>query len=133
MANLKRLKRLVLVLERVKADPKKRRQFSLDSWKTKDECGTHMCMCGWGASDPVLRRQGLHLERDDFYDGEVSYDLIYGDFSDTEAAAYFFEIDNNDAYRLFHPDSYPWGKRNSLPYALNRLNAFIRKAERAQA
>lgn len=129
MANIKRLKRLVLVLERVAKDKKKRREFDMTSWAIiTPECGTHLCACGWAAIDPVLNKQGLRLGRLEHQtrSGQVLTvrRLRFGRFVGFEAAAKFFGIDGCESLTLFSPNEYP--TKESIRPVINRIKAFIR-------
>lgn len=128
MTGLQRLKRLVVVLERVKAAPKKRREFDMSSWAIKTEsCGTHMCACGWGASDPTLQRQGLQLA----FTRRGSAALIYENAWGFNAASEFFDISEADVARLFDPDSY--SSVTDMVPVIKRIKAKIKVLERQAA
>ncbi len=132
MLNTKRLKRLLLVLERVQADPKKRREFDLSVWGEKTpDCGTHMCACGWGAVDPVLNKQGFKLVRARYWDGtSIRTDsggtllkIKVGRHDEFTAVQRFFGLDSDTAERLFSPMEYVTNK--SLKPVLTRLRKVI--------
>lgn len=94
--NLSRLERLIVVLERVHA---LRRHFDMERWTTA--CGTASCALGWAAVDPVLKRQGLHLE------GFPTRRLpVFEDCYEARAGGRFFDISLDCAIYLFYPNSY---------------------------
>lgn len=109
MANIERLSRLVEVLEAVKADPAKERDFDMKTWATETQsCGTHACACGWAAMDPVLNAQGLHLVKrpQHAWKRGSDFELTCGPATGLGAAALFFEIEMRAADMLFSPEEY---------------------------
>lgn len=128
MTGLQRLKRLVVVLERVKAAPKKRKEFDMSVWAVKTlDCGTHLCACGWGASDPVLRRQGLVLE----FNGGIIAHPAYAGLTGYEAIESFFGLGAFTAEHLFSPNMYSDGKK--MAPVIARIKAQIKEIERQAA
>lgn len=131
MAHIKRLERLVTVLERVQADPKKRRRFNMSAWAQEiPECGTVMCAVGWGATDPVLKRQGLWLVAVYNDRGASSRHLYYNGTSGMRAAEMFFEIETWEAGRLFGCHAYR--SLTSMAPVIARIKRFIRDAKKAE-
>lgn len=131
MSGLARLKRLVTVLERVQADPVKKREFDMGTWATKTpDCGTHLCACGWAASDPVLHRQGLGFggfEATWFDKSTKVAELTYEGLGGFDAAAEFFGIGSSDAWHLFDPAEY--ASITAMAPVIKRVKAQIAKME----
>jgi len=92
--NAERFKKLIEVVEQV---PEER--FKMKDWVTQDECGTVGCACGWYAiSQPerfVIYPKSRSVHRRDEV-GAIG-------FSDWASE---FEIEDEDARRLFDPDEY---------------------------
>lgn len=115
MAYIRRLKRLVQVLEYVRDTPHLVKEFDMKAWSSDvPECGTHYCACGWGALDPVLHKQGLSLSKLDknkqwngtrhrYLRYRTPAGVLYKEF---EASEKFFGITHKQARNLFHPSSY---------------------------
>lgn len=107
MTGLERLKRLVVVLEAVKADPAKAREFDIETWSTETPaCGTHYCACGWATTDPILAAEGLHLVANSLNPASPSKQIAYGDERDFEAVRHFFGITYDEADHLFYGENY---------------------------
>jgi hypothetical protein len=96
--NIPRLERLILVLERVQT---KGRFFDMEHWTRR--CGSASCAIGWGAVDPVLRRQGLRLESGLY--GKWKFPVFDG-ARGFNAVSWFFEISGETADHLFTPERY---------------------------
>ena len=125
MANIKRLKRLVTVLERVIKNPDKRRDFDMGAWAQETaDCGTHMCACGWAASDPVLKKQGLKLKWKKNIWGDLHAELKYRKFLNFDAAIQFFDLNETETGYLFSCNSYD--SMRAMRPVIDRIKSVIR-------
>lgn len=130
MSGLERLKRLVVVLEEVRDDPKRNREFDIGAWAEETKsCGTHYCACGWGTLDPILAAEGLGLVRSTRKANE--FRLSYGGLFDFDAAGSFFDLTYSTALDLFSPDAY--GDEDdeirdpSIQEVIDRINLVVAK------
>lgn len=131
MAHIKRLERLVKVLERVQADPKKCARFHMGSWAQETrKRGTYICAVGWGAKDPVLKRQGLRLGRLYKNYGGSYRELCYKGARNMYAAVLFFGLGRVVAAKLF--GRYSYRSRTRITPVISRLKRFIRDAKKAK-
>lgn len=125
MDGKERLQRLVTVLEGVRDDPAKAKEFDLSYWGVQTpSCGTHLCACGWGAMDPVLSEEGLRLVDDEIrqpHNGTIHFRLAYEHRSHMEAAAAFFSLYVDAASYLFDPEYYPDGGKSTLEEVIGRI------------
>lgn len=128
MTGFERLQRLIVVLEAVRDDPAKAREFDMARWGQEiPGCGTHYCACGWGAVDPVLSAQGLSLEPEPGVLGPLpSLKLSYKEWGYFDAAARFFEIAETDAIYLFDPEEYE-ADTPGIDVVIARIRKFIAK------
>lgn len=138
MANLRRLTRLVKVLEDVRDTPKKLKEFDLQMWSADvPGCGTHFCAGGWGAVDPVLKAQGLHLSktriswRDDTRIRTLQYRTRGVLFTDFDAAENFFQISRKQTIRLFAPGSYD--NVTDINPVIKRVKSVIKRSRAKKA
>ena len=137
-----RLERLLTVMNAVIADNKPFRMSAwmaslsdFEDWQQRQadepnlECGTACCAAGYGALDPILQDEGLHMVMLDEDDEEIAKIFSVDDFKaaakfnehytrmsicydgefDFEATAAFFGIDQEAAEYLFNDGSYPTG------------------------
>lgn len=134
MPNIKRLKRLVTVLERVRASTRLRREFDLSKWSLETKtCGTHHCALGWGAVDPVLKKQGLSFSHGDKIRRGLVRAVIFNpnnlpDYDPDikwgyQASSAFFDITDQESAWLFSPGAYK--DKKNISTVINRLNGFI--------
>jgi hypothetical protein len=132
----RRLLKLADKLDEVAEDNKLRRQFDLDSWKSdtykRGTCNSTACACGFAASIPSFKKQGLRVVEDgDYYDNDtnkevIQYELKYAGYESLEAAEKFFYLEDwEDADYLFFPGCYPENKRKSAKYVANRIRSYV--------
>ena len=107
--NIKRLNRLITILERVKAE---HLPFDMSEWIQAHSCGTRCCAMGYAALDADFQKEGLALEVggvqcNTIHDynatnaGFIGPTIRYKDCEQFAAVAAFFEIHRNLAYELF--------------------------------
>jgi ribulose 1,5-bisphosphate carboxylase large subunit-like protein len=125
--NIDRMQRLITVMEAVVADENKSKMFDIAVYSNETpDCGTHYCMCGWAAIDPVLSEEGLGLQH--YAHRSNKGILTYQGSQGLHAAGAFFGIRFSGAEYLFLPSSYPTDLREGptgAAYALERLKTFV--------
>ena len=125
MANIKRLKDLVLVLKRVKKDGRK---FDLSAWHYTDACGTAACACGWAAVSPRFRGTPI-ASRNRFTPYNNGSKIIKTPVINWADVHETFDIGFEDAHHLFSGFSYPLEDRENIDAVIERIREFIREEE----
>ena len=103
MANIERLKHLIVILEHVDeevtANSQGRFGFDINNWFEEDDCGTVACALGWAAIDPKFQAEGLFIDKNSEpeFEGAVTY----------LAGSHFFGISVDESCTLFAPYHYP--------------------------
>jgi hypothetical protein len=68
------------------------------------ECGLAACAMGWAAMIPAFKKAGLHLAPRKHYGGATILSPIYEGKENFEAGMKFFDLNDDQANMLFHPD-----------------------------
>jgi hypothetical protein len=136
-----RLETLIEILKNVKS-----KNFDLNSWanspdlmktkKVKKEikegvCGTTACACGHAGLYKPFRELGFKLK---VYEGgaDIVYKTPEGDvLVELDAAAAFFKLTDDEAYRLFDPCHYPIARKSKY-YVIKRIETQIKKMRKQQ-
>lgn len=101
MANLTRLRNIIHVIE---TNDNPELKFNMNWWMKREPCGTTMCFAGWAA-----HVEKLPVEfKFDWANRDVAEwfnDPVTGERTDIESwAARYFEITEDQAFRIFHFD-----------------------------
>ncbi len=126
--NIERLKRLVEILQEVKADKKHADKFNMGDWGLRRTgCGTHHCAAGWAATDKQFKKDGFKLVFGSSRQAQITYtNPETKDFYDGyEACEEFFEIDSELTLQLFSPGRYPAQKWEDISFVIRRLKAVV--------
>lgn len=102
----------------------KNKWFHIDFWATggfrEKKCGSTACALGWATT--CFPRSGLSLEWESWGTFTVKYDGL----ENIDVAEKFFGIDNDTAYYLFMPESYPEDERGRND-VINRLREVVKQ------
>lgn len=127
----KRLLKLADYLQSIKKS-----SFNMGWWK-RDNCQTVACACGHACNIPSFKRAGLTLRFKDEFEGITTYDLVFKDEFNFNAAKEFFGLPSvRYAEYLFSPSEYRY-KNNCMLFTnefskitpkivANRIRKFVK-------
>lgn len=109
MKHFTRLKRLLVVMEKVAKMPK--HAFNHNIWvvtkkgsdsKRRSACNTTACIGGWASCDSILSKEGIKKRIDHKIDSETHWDVLIGkEYISPTNASEFFGISLEEARMLF--------------------------------
>lgn len=130
-SQLKRLRRLLVVLRTVAKDPRKRSRFHMHyaALRITQRRWLHDVL-GWGGMDSVLRKQGFVTYSVYDYDhcpnGAIAYNRYgHNPLSSNSAAEAFFGVTPRQYLKLFHEAAYE--SPTDIAAAIRKLSKFIRE------